>query len=62
MAFKAVIHAPASPELMQEIHKTIDRFRAEKAVKYLEAVGATHDTLQKCLQQAQIHNTAHKMS
>jgi hypothetical protein len=60
VAFKAVIHAPAGPEPLQEIHKTIDKFRAEKAIKYLEAVGATPDTLQKCLQQAEIHNT-HKM-
>lgn len=58
MAFKAVIHAPAGPEPLQEIYKTIAQFRAEKAVKYLEAAGATRDTLQKCLQQAQVHNTA----
>ena len=51
MAFKAVIHGPANPEHMQEIHKTIDQFRAKKVAKYLGAMGVTYDIVHECLQQ-----------
>ena len=61
MAFKAVIHAPAQ-EHMQEIYKAIAQFRAEKAAKYLGALGVTYDTIHECLQQAKIHSTGSKAS
>ena len=50
MAFKAIIHISASPEYMQELHKTIDQFRAEKTAKYLRATGVTYDTIHECMQ------------
>lgn len=57
MSFKAIIHYPASQEQMQEIHKAVAQYRAEKAVKLLTAMGVTTDTLQDILQQEKLHNT-----
>lgn len=51
MAFKAVIHSPASQVPMQEIHKTIAQFRAEKAAKHLVTSGVTYDTICECLRE-----------
>lgn len=49
VAFKAIIHSPASQERMQEIHKAVSQYRAEKIIKYLTAMGVTTDTLQDIL-------------
>lgn len=62
MVFKAVIHNPASQEQIQEIHKAVAQFRAEKAAKYLGALGVTYDTIRECLQQEKIYNADSKAS
>jgi len=62
MSFKAVIHAPANLEDLQEIYKNINQLRAEKTTKYLAALGVTHGTLKDILQQEKIHSTAFKVS
>lgn len=62
MPFKAIIHAPANPEQMNEINKAIAEFRAEKTCKYLRALGINHDIICECLQQEKIHTASSKVS
>ncbi len=47
MAFRAVIHISEDPEQLRQIQEIIARFRAEKSVKYLEAMGINYDTLRE---------------
>lgn len=62
MPFKAIIHAPANPEQMNEIHKAVAQFRAEKVAKYLRALGINSDTICECLQQEKIRTASSKVS
>lgn len=62
MAYKAIIHRPASPDHMYEIYRTVAQFRAEKAAKYLGSIGVTCDTIRECLKQEKIHNADSKAS
>ena len=60
MAFKAVIHSPASQEQMQEIFKVLAQYRAEKTAKYLGSMGVTYETTRELLQQEKIHSAGSK--
>ena len=60
MTFKAIIHYHGSQEQMQEIFKSLSKYRADKTVKYLTAMGVTNDNLQDILQHEKTHNTASK--
>lgn len=62
MAFKAVIHSPASQEQIQEMYKAVAQYRAEKTAKYLGTMGVTYDTIRECLQQEKIHSAGSKAS
>jgi hypothetical protein len=40
---------------MQELHKTIDQFRAEKTAKYLGALGVNLDSIHEYIHEERVH-------